>query len=753
VKRLLICLAVLAVFLVQGTSAQTPPKCLPSVTTAPVIDGVVATDPFHLHNANSDLTWAASPYQEFSIVQGGAPGSLRAAIFAAASIAGGKPDHLYLGVHVEGAEQFSSRDVVTIYVDSDGDGTPNFALQYTGVGPNSTAQGVQTNQVLDTPPTYFTFNAGTWQAQALPAETKLKSRTAWNFGGGPITGIWELEIDANLTSLGVATGTTLKFGAKLYVAHSNQNISPVPFDWPVDMIKDLNPNDSAPGAATSGGADPNSLDSRSVPSDNLSCIGDLRIVSFSSHSNLGDNTFYRPKSSDFQGDNLPEPFQTSLFASASFVNTGDVSNQSPLGGTNTGNIRFTLMPWGAGAVDTFDVGTASFTIQNFGTPFPTTMKWPATLTQWSPHSNAFLNLSDHVCYKVSLEGFTVDGDTSNNAPPQINLSYMHMSTHRDKFLIHALGTASPGAPKDEYLMNVRWNNVSKSPAKKGHDDDDDWWHRLCAWFHHREKWQAKIINSSSLGLKPLGGGYYSFKLAPGQEVTAEIELSGAAMPVTPQVIHVSPRAGGKVLSPASGDDAVAVSIPDGGMITVVATGRMSVSPGGSVAGQILETHNANGFPTRESASGKFLLSSKVFVPWQVAGALIGAFSPDFSDSFFIGTDNTFYGTPGATKLYLAVNDVAGAFGDNSGEGFEANVIATPPTPLPTKLSWPANPQLGLPGFPQTAANLPMLAVDVMKVDPVNKAVIPAGNVVYAAYASNNGNTGKNAGGNVAGKPQ
>ncbi len=326
---------------------------------------------------------------------------------------------------------------------------------------------------------------------------------------------------------------------------------------------------------------------------------------------------------------------------------------------------------------------------------------------------------------------------------------MHMSTHRDKFLIHALGTASPGAPKDEYLMRVHWNNVSKSQAKKKDEDDDDdsWWHRLCDWFHHREKWQAKIVNSSSLGLKRVGGGYYSFKLAPGQEVTAEIELTGAAMPVTPKVIHVSPRAGGKALSPPSGDDAVTVSIPDGGMITIIANGQLSVLPSQVVASPILQTHNANGFPARALASGNFLLSPKVFVPWQVAGALIGAFNPDFSDSFFIGTDKTFYGTPGATTLYLAVNDVAGAFGDNSGEGFEVNVIATPPTPLPTKLSWPANPQLGLPAFAQPAANLPVLAVDVMKVDRVNKAVIPVGNVLYAAYASHKTRADNNAGGN------
>jgi hypothetical protein len=264
-------------------------------------------------------------------------------------------------------------------------------------------------------------------------------------------------------------------------------------------------------------------------------------------------------------------------------------------------------------------------------------------------------------------------------------------------------------------------------------DKECWLRRLCDWLHHREHWQSQFVNGSALGLKPVGKGYYGLKLAPGEEVIAEVEFTGAAMPVPSMAIHVPPGAGGQVLSPASGAAAVAVPIPSGGMVTVVARGMIGALSNQDDAGGNVQMHNANGFSARQLDGSKFLLSSKAFAPWQMTGALIGAFTPDFSDSFFIGTENTFYAKPGATTLYLAVNDVAGQYGDNSGAGFDLNVVATPPTTLPTKLSWPANDKLGLPGRPQPAANLPVLTIDFLRVDRAQNTTIPIGYVSYAVY--------------------
>ena len=167
-------------------------------------------------------------------------------------------------------------------------------------------------------------------------------------------------------------------------------------------------------------------------------------------------------------------------------------------------------------------------------------------------------------------------------------------------------------------------------------------------------------------------------------------------------------------------------------MTVVARGSIGIVANPDI-NRGLAQHNANGFVARPFESSKMLLTSRVTAPWTVTGALIGSFSPDFSDSFFIGTEGTFFAPPDASTLYLAVNDVAGQYADNVGSGFDVNVVATPPTILPTKLSWPANPKLGVPAIPQPAANLPLLNIDLAKVDNEQKAATPVGYVGYAVY--------------------
>lgn len=730
--------------------------CLPQINP-PSIDGLVATDPFHLVSGsvpNSDPGWATAPYKEFAVVGGGGAGTLKAAIFAGTVLAAGAPSDLFIGLHVEGADEFSSQDLATLYFDTNNDGQPDFALSY-NIGP-STVVTNQTNpqhasSIPVTSVSLYVFSGGVWQPK-LPLPASLQSLTSYNFtSSGTSNGIWELEIKIHLPDLYAtpfnvpnASTTGMQFGAKLY---STSVTGTTPLDWPPGLITDLNPNDSGPGAGTGG--DPIKMDMRSVNPSNNGCSGDVQLQAngLRSHARGTDDLFYLPKTTDFDSSgNLPATFQTQLIANTIYVNTGDQSDTSATGGTNTGNVHFFLMPWGAGPVATVDAGIAPIGFQQFGTAISASVNWPQTLAQWSPYSNDFLSLSNHTCLKVQLEGFIGDSDLTNDNPPQINLTYTTMSTHTDKFLIHAPGTFSPGAPKENYVMKVHWSNLAKGQAKDP-EKHESCHRRFCDWVHHRKYWQASFVNSKSLGLKPLGNGSYGLKLAPGEEVTAEIELSGASMPVPSQTVHISPRAGGQVLTPASGEPVVVVPIIPGGMVTIVANGEISIlqQDQASVAVPGSSLNNANGFPQPRLQSVKFLLSSKAFTPWQVAGALIGSFQPDFSDSFFIGTEGTFFAAPTATKLYLAVNDVAGGFSDNTGPGFDLNVVATPPTILPTRLSWPANAQLGLPGIPQPAANLPIVAVDVMRVDPATKAILPIGYVAYATYATHEGNTGKGAG--------
>jgi hypothetical protein len=748
--RQFFCFLVLFVLSQQNSFAA---GCLPEFKpTPPVIDGVVASDPFHESLPNADLAWVPVPYQTF--IPAGMAGTLKAAMFAGASVVGGKPDHLYLGVHVEGADQFSNQDVVTIYVDSNNDGTFDFALTggiglATGPVSSGNATGQDPNDF-----TLYHFTGTRFDTDPSPiqlGDPNVKAKTAYNFTAGK--GIWELEIDINLTALGFPTSSTgLRFGAKLYTVHPG-GAGSVAFTWPNSLCtSDCSYGNRFPD---SGGVIAANLDTRTIGAPGA-CAGDVQLSNLKSYvQGPGDNYFYRPKDADFLGDGtLPSQFQTQFTADIVDVNTGNLVDTSPLGGFITPNVTFFLMPWGMGAVETIPLVPTPQppNLTAFQTPSLATTSWPPNKAEWALHSANFDKAkSDHACLKVAVNPVPPDSDPSNNTSPQINLHYTPLSTYRDKFLIHAPGTPSPGAAKEDYLLRVHWDNLTKDQVKD--EDDDDWWlRRLCYWllppkwcdwiFPRKPHWKTQFVNAQALGLKPAGKGYYGLRLAPGEEVVAEVELTGAAMPTPSQSVHVSPGAGGQVLSPASGEAAVEVPVPSGGMVTVVARGSIGVPlpeiplPKQDTAVAVLvQMHNANGFAAPQLDGGKFLLASKERMPWQVTGALIGAFKPDFSDSFFIGTEGTFYATPGATKFYLAVNDVAGAYGDNTGAGFDVNVVATPPTSLPTTLSWPANPKLGLPALPPPAANLPLVAIDLFRVDQKRQALEPQGNVAYAIYAT------------------
>ena len=332
-------------------------------------------------------------------------GTPKAAVFIGTKLSGGKPDHLYIGVHVENADQFSNSDSVTIYFDSNGGKNFNFALQF-GVGPASAVSSGSNNNQTPNSTLLYLFQGGTWKNPTTPPETQVKARTAWNFTGGPGLGIWELEIDVNLTALAVPTSTSgLGFGAKLFVVPVNG--APFPFCWPSALSTDANPNDTSPVSDTTVLA--SSLDERSISSGGASCIGDVQVLNVKSHSRGSDDLFYLPKDTDFNGNNLPDQFQTAMYAQANFFNTADTGNMSPIGGTNSGRIHLTLMPWGMGPVDTVDLGSFQVDFQQFGITLPPAgtvlTSWPTTKTDWDAHKNAFLNLSNHACLKATLEGF------------------------------------------------------------------------------------------------------------------------------------------------------------------------------------------------------------------------------------------------------------------------------------------------------------------------------------------------------------
>jgi hypothetical protein len=80
------------------------------------------------------------------------------------------------------------------------------------------------------------------------------------------------------------------------------------------------------------------------------------------------------------------------------------------------------------------------------------------------------------------------------------------------------------------------------------------------------------------------------------------------------------------------------------------------------------------FSRKLKGKGRFLLSGKA--AGRFAGALIGSFDA-FKSSFVVGAEITITVPDGAEKLWLAINDLDGGYGDNRGRGFEVELATLP----------------------------------------------------------------------------
>src|SRR5205823_514962 len=108
---------------------------------------------------------------------------------------------------------------------------------------------------------------------------------------------------------------------------------------------------------------------------------------------------------------------------------------------------------------------------------------------------------------------------------------------------------------------------------------------------------------------------------------------------------------------------------------------------------------------------KSLLPATYFNPLQHVGALIGSFD-NFKTGFVIGSDSTLVVPANAKFLYLAINDFAGQFKDNTGT-FQVNLNISNPQVLPTSMGLISSFQAGVPIQLPAGSILPKLSIDVM----------------------------------------
>lgn len=695
--------------------------CLPIATGPITVNGVVVGRGIvgsGAHSCKGSAGWDGVPAATFVPV-GGVMDTHTPYLLVTGAPSGGNLGHLYVGVHVENAEKFSSGDQLTIFFDTDSNGSfdgKDFALHFE-IGPGTPPS----NEDCQGPPnkiTMYTLSAGKW-ANPVDNPGGITAMTSWDYDNSapdPEYQIWELEVDINLSTLGItipAAGSKVGIGGVLYLNEPAMGGTSIAFAYPSSVTTDANPND----------IDPNLL---GVTAGNLakydvgSCGFDVTVDTTGSTDTKGSTNQFTRFPSTISGT-LSGRQTNSFVTEIKFYDPGGSSGS--VAAPNSGTMNFTLIPYGSGGpLESIPLGSfpAAFDhLNQIAVVSGDTLQWPRTEADYAPHRTTFAN-AGHTCVKVDVGGFTVDKIASNDSLQQ-NLTFTHLSTAKDSFHIRA-----PKEVRESYMDNgyidfvlrPRWQNVPKTSMPPDPRTQP------------AGKFSYKFLNAGPLGLKYAGNGYWIIRLKPGEDKVVEVALTGGPMPYKVMQTHVPATAGGTLLAPSSGTNPVIVPVKEGMMVTLIANGLMSVDP--NHTGYLQNT--PEGFGYREKVRGTFLMDAKgAYVPWQNIGTLIGSFDK-FKTSFRIGGSTGVVVPSGVTELFLAINDEAGKYGDNAGAGFDVNVVLSPATTLPTRIAKSGN-ALKLPDRVNLDAAMPHFNIDVMQWHKAQKGLVPDGYVTWAIYDS------------------
>jgi hypothetical protein len=743
-------------------------SCAPISNIPIIVNGVVA----NLNAASvpfcpSDAGWRGVIARDAVVF--GLAGTQSAKIFITGTQQGASMSDVFIGVHVEGNPDLDVNDRVLLYFDANNSSSfdeGDFAIRFE-VGPlvpRSTGdatpaeecnKGIDVNPNLSMAvPTFFKFTGGVWQLQgSVPAG--VTSKVAFDFRSSMPSDaeseIWELEVGLNLAALSGAgitlnaptQGNAFRMGAKLFVNEIGAAGTTV-WRWPTAATTESNP------AANTPALDP-TVQAANLEQISFGNCGDVVIESLSSEAPRVDGSGFDPNSfrvlqpGDFVGSSVPVGKQTRFHGRLRFQ-TSPMGLPTAIGAPNAGNAAFNIMPWGTnGAIANVLMRNNIESFNVINTTLNIDFNWPLTQGDYNQAGGAFNSQqSNHACLKLTLNGFPVNINEPGDAL-QRNLSYITTSTVRENFMV----TAERRDDKNQYqvwdgrtqefIIRARWQNLRPDQECKANASVKD-----AAKCEKQNKWAYVFPDAGKLGMKHLGRGYYRMVLREGQRVRVPVQITGGTMPFKSQKFTLSPRAGGNVLSPASGEDPLRIPIKPGTVVTIVATGLVDLSsPGSFKPHHAMQTAQAfrrengpDGFKNSELSKAEFLLNSKFYTPSDYVGALIGSFD-GFKTSFVIGSNNSFIVPDGTETLWLAVNDLVGQYADNRGVGFGLNIVIGDPVLLPTRVGLGGNAAIGVPGVVAPGANLPQLQIDAFRRLPTKNrrvnALRPAGYAVYAVY--------------------
>lgn len=687
--------AVLVVLLATPFKGIGQNVCIKEVSTAPAIDGVVATG-LPSPGCSPDAVWGGVSPGEFQPGASLPQGHLYLAFHPGTST-------LAIGITVHGDEDLSGQDYVSLFFDTDNSNSWNDGDFVVRVQVGAPASKIQSGVACNVPTgniTYFERSGGAWMETAPPAV--VQARVAYDFDSGtdPDDKLWNLELALSVGPSAFDLQTAAPFfgiGGYLFVDDGAQPAPPIGTvrKWPGSIT-----------ATPSFGVDPDPGFGEPNPGElaNASLAGTCFDVNFDAAVPWKINNVAAQAFEEHIDRNAVNTFTVTFF----FDGPGDNVASMP----NVGTVRLRLRPYG-----TIPTGTEFDWVKDLEVTV-NSMNSERSVTFEFDFANAPANWSDFgtinfICATMFLEAFERDDDDTNNSK-NVNHNEFTTSRYAQSIFLSADGVPDLG-PGERTTLLLRATMNNEAPGSSGLRvgeltplPGDRFGGSgmllaglvatlifLVALRYGRSRhvvWAASSVlvlgvstchviqqqergwsfsNAADLGLQPVADqpGWYILPIREGEIRRLEVEFEDVRLPYETRTMRLQAGEDGQ-------QGMLRIPVESGQVIGLFTSG--AVDPDGP-NGRLAPT-SANGFvqaPTRQ----RFLLGDGPYRASEHVGALIGSFD-GFETAFPVGRGATFVVPEQASTLTLAANVPLDLL-DRATGAFDIAVVQRPPLQVPT----------------------------------------------------------------------
>ncbi|MCP4428760.1 MAG: hypothetical protein GY803_30105 [Chloroflexi bacterium] len=430
--------------------------CIKNVTTSFTLDGVVA--PGTTTGAcSTDPVWSTVNPAQFQPVS-----SPDGFLYLAHYDPNPGDSHLLIGVDVQGDEDLSDFDVVSLYFDANNndawDADVDFAIQVE-VSNSSTGitSGDDCNQATGDV-TYFNRTASGWLPVAV-ASAEIDAENAYDYDSvaDPETDLWNLEIDIPISfssggdtyfDLDIAAAPYFGVGGYLYLDDGHQQSPQVGtvLTWPTMLESALTME--APGIEMTD------------PTFAAPAAGDL--VDISLEDVCFDVNFTAPDPWVINGNPAQSgDYRVNRSGNNTFRSTFyfDGPGVDPMSVANPGTVRLGLKPYGPTSGTTWEqTEMIDATPYNFNQARAVEFTYDFSNP---PASFGDPDMLNFVCATTTLEDFTLDDNVGNNGH-NVNYNYFTTSEYTQSFWL--FGDSVPGLnPGESATIFLKMDTTNELP--------------------------------------------------------------------------------------------------------------------------------------------------------------------------------------------------------------------------------------------------------------------------------------------------